>query len=221
MVIIVLLSIGLGKSLVREESFVLDFSKIEEMEREIQEQIFKDNISKRIDDMLAAAKKNNQNLKNLAVDAGSKLKDDKNIDSEQLYKEHMELQEKLKNAQSAIEQEKTDDAVDLSDKKDQDKDAKKEEYSGPSVLSYNLDGRKATYLSTPAYKCFGSGDVTVIIKVNRAGEVEDAKILEEVSSNDECIKNYAIKAALASRFNGSATAPAKQTGEILYRFIAQ
>ena len=221
MVIIVLLSYQLGKSLDREESFVLDFSKMEEMEREIQEKLFKEDVSKRIDDMLATAKKNNQNLKNIAVDASTKLKDDRNTDSEQLYKEHLELQERLKNAQNSTEQTKTDDAVDLSKPKDTEKESPKEEYSGPSVLSYSLDGRKATYLNKPAYKCYEGGDVTVIITVNRSGVVEDAKILEEVSSNNACIRNYAIKAALASRFTSSTTAPAKQKGEIVYRFIAQ
>ena len=97
----------------------------------------------------------------------------------------------------------------------------KKEYSGPSVLSYNLDGRKASHLKIPAYRCYGSGDVTVIITVNNAGQVVGAKVLDSVSSSDNCLRNYAVRAARLSRFSASTTAPANQTGEILYRFIAQ
>jgi TonB family protein len=89
------------------------------------------------------------------------------------------------------------------------------------VLSYNLDGRKATHLPIPAYRCYGAGDVTVIITVNNAGQVVRAKVLEEVSSSDNCLCSFAVRAARLSRFNASPDAPANQTGEIVYRFIAQ
>ncbi len=94
-------------------------------------------------------------------------------------------------------------------------------YSGPSVVSYTLDGRKASHLKIPAYRCYGAGDVTVIITVNPQGTVIAAKVMEEISSDDSCLRNFAVRAARLSRFSASPTAPAKQTGEILYRFIAQ
>ena len=99
--------------------------------------------------------------------------------------------------------------------KEQKTDEKKKEYSGPSVVSYNLDGRKASHLKIPAYRCYGAGDVTVIITVNNAGQVVRAKVMEEISSTDNCLRNFAIRAARLSRFNVSQTAPANQTGEIV------
>ena len=57
------------------------------------------------------------------------------------------------------------------------------EYSGPSVVSYNLEGRKASHLKIPAYRCYGEGDVTVIITVNPQGQVLNAKVMEDISAN--------------------------------------
>ena len=92
------------------------------------------------------------------------------------------------------------------------------EYNGPSVLSYTLDGRKASHLPIPAYRCYGTGDVTVIITVNPQGQVINAQIMDEISTPDDCLRKFAIRAARLSRFSASSTAPAKQTGEITYRF---
>jgi TonB family protein len=89
------------------------------------------------------------------------------------------------------------------------------------VVSYTLDGRKASHLKIPAYRCYGAGDVTVIITVNPQGQVINAQVMDAVSANDQCLRNFAVRAARLSRFSASNTAPAKQTGEILYRFIAQ
>ena len=95
------------------------------------------------------------------------------------------------------------------------------EYSGPSVVSYTLDGRKASHLKIPAYRCNGGGDVTVIITVNNAGQVVNAKVMDSISSSDQCLRSFAVRAARLSRFSASQNAPANQTGEIVYRFIAQ
>ncbi|MPN20093.1 hypothetical protein SDC9_167470 [bioreactor metagenome] len=59
------------------------------------------------------------------------------------------------------------------------------------------------------------------ITVNKKGYVISASVMGDLSANDSCIKEYALKAAKASRFTSSATAPEKQQGEIVYRFIAQ
>mgnify|MGYP003312221958 CR=1 FL=1 len=95
------------------------------------------------------------------------------------------------------------------------------EYKGPSVLSYQLDGRKAIYLPVPVYKCYGGGDVYVQITVNKKGYVTNAQIIESASTPDECLHKYAIEAAKKSRFTAKSKAPDKQIGEIVYRFIAQ
>ena len=94
-------------------------------------------------------------------------------------------------------------------------------YSGPSVLSYTLDGRKASHLPIPAYRCYGAGDVTVIISVDNAGNVVRAKVMDEISSTDNCLRSFAVRAARLSKFSASSNAPSNQTGEIVYRFIAQ
>ena len=154
------------------------------------------------------------------MDAGSQLKDDRNTDADQLYKDAERLAKDLRDGQ-AVQEDARNETVELPSQKKKEEDTKKREYSGPSVLSYTLDGRKASHLKIPAYRCYGSGDVTVIITVNNAGTVVGAKVLEEVSSSDQCLRNFAVRAARLSKFSASQTAPPNQTGEILYRFIAQ
>ena len=218
-VIIVLLLYGIDSTIKREESFVIDFSKQEEIERVIKEKAFKEDVSKRLDRLIEMSRTSSDPIRNIAVDAGSPLKDDRGTDAEELYKEAERLAQELKNGQMEDAREET---VELpSEQKEKKKDEPKKEYTGPSVLSYNLDGRKASKLNIPASRCYGSGDVTVIITVDNSGRVVGAKVLEEVSSDDTCLRSYAIRAARLSQFSASSTAPPRQTGEILYRFIAQ
>ena len=219
-VIIVLLLYQIDSTIRREESFVLDFSKQEEVERRQKEEIFKEDISKKLDDLIAAHK--SAPVRNIATDASrAQLKDDRGTDAEQLYKDAARLAQDLKNGQKdAIQENAVDETVEMQHQKKSSQENQKE-YSGPSVLSYSLDGRKASHLPIPAYRCYGAGDVTVIITVNNAGQVVRAKVLEEVSSSDNCLCNFAVRAARLSRFNASPDAPANQTGEIVYRFIAQ
>ena len=218
-VIIALLAYQIDSALKKEESFVLDFSKQEEIEQRMKEELFKEDISKRLDDLIAAARSSSEPIRNIAVDAGAQLKDDRNTDAEQLYKDAERLAQELRDGQTL--EDARDETVELEPKEQKKEDKKKKEYSGPSVLSYNLDGRKASTLKIPAYRCYGSGDVTVIITVNNAGQVVGAKVLDAVSSSDQCLRNFAVRAARLSRFSASTTAPPNQTGEILYRFIAQ
>ena len=220
-VIIVLLLYSIDTTLRREESFVLDFSKQEEIERKEKEEVFKEDISRRLDEMIAAARSSSAPIRNIAVDAGNtQLKDDRGTDAEQLYKDAARLAKELKNGQKdAIEEDARDETVEMQHQKKSDEN--KKEYSGPSVVSYTLDGRKASHLKIPAYRCYGSGDVTVIITVNNAGQVVKAEVMDGISSDDQCLRNFAVRAARLSRFSASQTAPPNQKGEILYRFIAQ
>ena len=218
-VMIALLAYQIDSALKKEESFVLDFSKQEEIEQRMKEELFKEDISKRLDDLIAAARSSSEPIRNIAVDAGAQLKDDRNTDAEQLYKDAERLAQELRDGQTL--EDARDETVELEPQEQKKEDKKKKEYSGPSVLSYNLDGRKASTLKIPAYRCYGSGDVTVIITVNNAGQVVGAKVLDAVSSSDQCLRNFAVRAARLSRFSASTTAPPNQTGEILYRFIAQ
>ena len=219
-VIIVLLLYQIDSTIRREESFVLDFSKQEEIERRKEEAEFKEDISKRLDELIAAAKSSSTPIRNIAVDA-SQLKDDRGTDAEQLYKDAERLAKDLKNGQKdAIEEDARNETVELPSQNKKD-DSKAKEYSGPSVVSYTLDGRKASHLKIPAYRCNGGGDVTVIITVNNGGNVVGAKVMDSISSSDQCLRNFAVRAARLSKFSASQTAPPNQTGEIVYRFIAQ
>ena len=221
-VIIVLLLYQIDSTIRREESFVLDFSKQEEIERRQREEVFKEDISKRLDELISAAQSSNAPIRNIATDASrAQLKDDRGTDAEQLYKDAERLAQDLKNGQKdAIEENAVEETVEMQHQQ-KPSDQNRKEYSGPSVLSYTLDGRKASHLPIPAYRCYGAGDVTVIITVNNAGQVVRAKVMEEISSTDNCLRNFAVRAARLSRFNAAPDAPANQTGEIVYRFIAQ
>ena len=220
-VIIALLLYQIDSTVRKEESFVLDFSKQEEIERLKKEEEFKEDISKRLDDLIAAARSSSKPIRNIAVDAGNQLKDDRGTDAEQLYKDAAKLASDLKNGtKDAIEEDAREETVEMQHQRKPTKEEQKE-YSGPSVVSYTLDGRKASHLKIPAYRCYGSGDVTVIITVNNAGVVTAAKVMDDISSDDSCLRNFAVRAARLSRFSASQTAPPNQKGEILYRFIAQ
>ncbi len=218
-VIIVLLAVQIGYALRKENSFVLDFSRQEEVEREQREQVFKEDISRRIEDLIAASEAGSLPVRNVAVDRSS-LKDDRGTDAEQLYKDAERLQQELEGGVERAADE--DDYVAPPDNPKKDDTKKTDEpYKGPSVVSYSLDGRKASHLSIPAYRCMGGGLVTVIITVDNAGNVVNAKVQEDVSSADACLRNFAVRAARLSKFSKSTTAPARQTGEIVYQFIPQ
>lgn len=224
-VIIVLLVYQIDATIRREESFVIDFSRQEEIERqekemeELEKELTKmEAIRQKLEEKISAS---STPVRNIAVDRGSHLKDDRGTDAEQLYKDAERLAQDLKDGQSnAYEEKYSDETVDLGTGKGQESQ-EEAVYSGPSVLSYVLDGRKASKLPIPAYRCYAGGQVTVIITVNPQGMVIDARIQEETSSSDQCLCRFAVRAARLSRFSQSSTAPARQTGEITYQFIAQ
>ena len=196
-VIIILLVIQIGKELSAESSFVMDFTKQEELEKQQAEEEFKEDISDKLDEMI----RNHQlNIKNVAV-----------------YEEAERLRQEILEAQNQTFEELAVEEV----KEEKEQILEESNYKGPSVLSYKLEGRKASYLKIPVYKCYGGGFVTVIITVNPQGKVIAARVMESESAEDECLRRSAIEAAMLSRFSRSATAPPKQIGEICYCFIAQ
>lgn len=225
-VIIVLLAGGLTSALRSESSYLFDFSRQEEEERLAEEAAFKEEISRRLDELiygdadLAPAPAESE-IRNIAVDA-STLRDDRNTDAEELYADAERLRNELRNGtRSADEEDMRDEAVDLGNNPSDNIDTGDNGYRGPSVISYSLDGRKASRLSIPAYRCIGGGDVTVIISVDNSGNVVNARIHDDVSSDDRCLREFALRAARLSRFSSSSTAPLRQKGEIVYRFIPQ
>ena len=216
-VIIVLLLGGIGYSLQRENSFVLDFTKQEEKE-ELERQVeLKQSALEQLESMIAAQR---MEVRNVAVNRSAQLKDDRNTDAGQLYRDAERLAQELKDGQNRV-QDNPEDFVQDPVTPSKPEPRKKETYSGPSVLSWSLDGRKATRLPIPAYRCVGAGQVTVIITVNNQGKVIDAKVDNGSSSGDGCLRAFATRAARMSLFNASTTAPARQMGTITYAFIAQ
>ena len=217
-VIIVLLVCQIGYAVQRENTFVLDFTKQEEKERVEQQEELTRSAKEQLEEMLAAAR--SQPVRSVAVNR-SQLKDDRNTDADQLYRDAERLAQDLKDGQNRKIEDPEDLVQDPVTKPAESKPRKQETYSGPSVLSWSLDGRKATHLPIPAYRCVGAGEVTVIITVNNQGTVVDAKVDGGSSSNDGCLRNFATRAARLSKFNASTTAPARQMGTITYLFIAQ
>ena len=217
-VIIVLLLCQIGYSVQRENSFVLDFTKQEEKEAEVKKEELHRSAIAQLESMLAAAR--SQPVRNVTVNR-SQLKDDRNTDADQLYRDAERLAQDLKDGQNRKIEDPEDFVREPVTKPAESKPRKQETYSGPSVLSWSLDGRRATHLPIPAYRCVGAGEVTVIITVNNQGTVIDAKVDDGASSGDGCLRNFATRAARLSKFNASSTAPARQMGTITYLFIAQ
>ena len=221
-VVIVLLLAGLDWSIKQEKGFLMDFSQLEEKER-LQEEIerleqeaaFKESIAQRLQQEIDAA----PSVRGVAVDRAA-LKDDRGTDAEQLYKDAQRLQEELARGHE-IQQEEYADPNPVKPAQDEPKKEDAPVYSGPSVVSYYLDGRKASKLPIPAYRCMGAGQVTVLIKVAPNGSVVEAKVDESVSSADKCLKEFAVRAARLSKFSAKADAPARQQGNIVYEFVAQ
>ena len=217
-VIVILLLCQIGYSVQRENSFVLDFTKQEEKEAQEQKEELHRNALEQLESMLSAAR--TQPVRNITVNR-SQLKDDRNTDADQLYRDAERLAQDLRDGQNRQMEDPEDFVQDPVTPPSDPKPRKQEAYSGPSVLSWSLDGRKATHLPIPAYRCVGAGEVTVIITVNNQGKVMDAKIDDGASSKDGCLRSFATRAARLSKFNASTTAPARQLGTITYLFVAQ
>ena len=215
-VLIILLSIRLGAAIKKESSFVLDFTKAEQIEKLQKELALKQAINDRLNEMLASG--GYEPVRNIAVDR-SMLKDDRNSaeDARKLYEEVEKLKEDLSRPAEI-----PDEQISVAPDKPKPREEKKEShYSGPSVLSYELEGRKASHLPIPAYRCLGAGEVKVLIGVDRQGSVVSAKIDESCSSPDGCLRSFAVRAARLSKFSASTGAPMPQAGYIIYQFVAQ
>ena len=225
LLLIILLSSRINYYIQEDKSFMLDFSREEYMEEIARMEAMKQNISREIDELLAGAAGSEVSVRNVIVDAsarrGEALRDDRHSNPSEVYDEARRLQESLDAARREVESSAgVDEAVNLTNETEATP-VPTESYKGPSVLSYSLDDRKAMDMPIPVYKCIGGGIVSVNIVVNRSGVVLSAAVKSDVSSTDKCLHEYAVEAAKMSRFTASSTAPERQTGEIVYRFIAQ
>lgn len=163
-------------------------------------------------------------VRNFAVDANERdlnasLKDEKNIDADELYREAERLKAQMQENREYFESE-PDEVPNVPNTPQQEvTEAQKAVVDGPTVISYNLPGRKAYDLPNPAYRCQGGGQVVVNIVVNAEGRVVKANIDARLSVIDECINAEAQKAAMHSRFSRGERA--SQNGSITYLFVAQ
>ncbi len=85
--------------------------------------------------------------------------------------------------------------------------------------NYLLGGRKALNKEKYVQDCNEAGMVVVDIEVDRNGRVISATPgVRGTTNNARCLLEPAKRAALATRFNSDSKAPAKQFGQIKYRF---
>jgi hypothetical protein len=215
-VLIVLMAIQLGATWKKESSFVLDFTKMEQIEKLQKELELKQAINDRLNEMLAGGY---EPIRNIAVDR-SELRDDRHSaeDARELYEEAERLKQDLQRPAEEIQVEHEIIAAPTPKKEEARKEVK---YSGPSVLEYELEGRKASRLPIPAYRCIGAGEVRINITVDKQGTVVGVKVDENSSSSDGCLRSFAVRAARMSKFSMSTTAPDRQQGYIIYQFVAQ
>lgn len=214
--LIIILLVTIHSMADQESSFVLDFTKQEELEARQKEAAFKDQVSRELDEQIGRP----QEIRNAAVDVGRALKDDRHKNPAEVYNEADELQKRLDaSRREAMAEAANDELVEIS-KQEKPKDDSPA-YVGPSVISWMLEGRSKYSLPVPAYQGFGAGDVYVSILVNRKGRVVGAKVNEAVSTPDSQLWEFALKAARKSVFNADAGAPEQQAGEIVYRFVKQ
>lgn len=91
---------------------------------------------------------------------------------------------------------------------------------GSEGISYNLGNRKAHSLPKPTYNSDDQGRVNVSIRVDKAGRVISAEILQKGTTvSDINLHKMAIQAALKAAFTPDADAPEFQVGTITYNFI--
>ena len=214
--LIVILLVTITSMADQESSFVLDFTKQEELEARQKEEAFKEQISRELDEQIGHP----QEIRNAAVDVGRALKDDRHQNPAEVYNEAEELQKRLDaSRREALAEQQNEESVEVSRKEQPEE--RTPAYVGPSVIAWTLEGRTKHNLPVPAYQGYGAGDVYVSILVNRKGRVVAAQVNEAVSTPDRQLWEFALKAARRSVFNASLDAPEQQAGEIVYRFVKQ
>jgi TonB family protein len=218
LVLIILLIFQIHNIREIEMPFVIDFTKQEEAEKLTEKQARREKFEKELDAMLVPAR--HVNVRNAAVDETEQtLRDDRHSNPSAVYDEAARVQARLDASRAAMQQQQGGDDMVQAGTNTGGNQA--DVYKGPSVLSYNLGGRKAMSLPVPVYKCRAGGDVTVQIEVNRKGYVTDAVVNTSKSTGNTCLHEAARRAASASRFAVDGKAPEPQRGYIAYRFIAQ
>ena len=151
-----------------------------------------------------------------------RLKDDRGTNTAALNDAAQEAADRMRANREAYEQGLAEEQAIRADRGDEGEADKQQDrkVKGRVTVSFSLTNpvRTSRYLHIPAYRCEAGGDVVVCITVDRGGEVIAAKV---ESGGDDCMRETAVSAAYASRFNIDSSAPERQQGTITYIFIPQ
>lgn len=151
-----------------------------------------------------------------------RLKDDRGTNTAALNDAAQEAADRMRANREAYEQGLAEEQAIRADRGNEGEADKQQDrkVKGRVTVSFSLTNpvRTSRYLHIPAYRCEAGGDVVVRITVDRGGEVIAAKV---ESGGDDCMRETAISAAYASRFNIDSSAPERQQGTITYIFIPQ
>ena len=91
-----------------------------------------------------------------------------------------------------------------------------------ATASYYLPNRTPQHKPTPSYKCTSEGIVTLKIKVNQKGRVVSLSIDEsKTNTQNECLRNEALKYAKKWRFTQDFNDVAKKSGWIKFTYVSQ
>ena len=223
LLLIVLLSTGIGTLIKEETSFVMDFTKIEEAEKRMLEEKkkikLKDEAAKELEKILGAAP---EKARNAVADRSSK---ESKFDMKEVYADNAKLQDRLRKSkkQAQLEKEAEEAAIAAENAKNNKKSGKDVNVKGRVFVAYELDGRQRKYLPTPAYTCAGAGEVSVAVTVDYKGRVVKAEVIDGESTPDDCLRENAVRFAKISSFEAddSGKYPKKHVGTITYVFEAQ
>ncbi len=201
----------------KEEAILIDFSTLEELEKEMPpvEKEKQQNAP-------ATQNERSASISNRAVNDASKQ--DKFLDNEDLRRD-------IQNAQQLSQKVKQQLLKKVADVGDFDMPAFSTEgvdpdsvknviYSGKSNIHYFLENRYHKKLFNPVYMAKSGGKVIVDIAVDRDGNVIKAEPRSS-SSSDPMLAEYAQSAAARTLFNRDSKAPKIQKGTITYTFVAQ
>jgi tRNA pseudouridine55 synthase len=100
------------------------------------------------------------------------------------------------------------------------KEQQNKSYSGPVTASFNMKGREPLDNPIPTYRCKTNGVVVVLVSIDEAGKVVEARIQEASSSTNTCLREESVKYASKWRFDYSGS-KRKQDGTITFTFNKQ
>lgn len=150
-----------------------------------------------------------------------KLRDDRGTNTSELNNAANAASDRMRANREAYEQGLAEErAISERSGKTTGEERQDRKVKGRVTVSFSLTNpvRTSRHLVIPAYLCEGGGEVVVEISVDRSGDVVGARVSE---GGDDCMRETALRAARASRFNIDNAAPAKQQGTITYIFIPQ